>query len=890
MSENETEILKFFVDRRSEITTILNFVNDIINRDNKHLLYITGIGGIGKSTLLRYILWRYSRELEDEAILTFYIDIADRIPITRHLFLLAQKLSQLGVSTDLFYYFYTVYMKCVEGVEPTEITGFPDSFKNILEEIIKQFIPGPLVEIGKLVGQAVQKLFGKRKRVLNWLRENFGENYQEKIAWLIINRPKLLLQYMVRALAEDINNAINHGKINALLLLVDTAESLKHDDIITIVELFDCIKRILLIIAGREINKKLITHSKIVKYRPIIEHHRLLAISEAAAREYLEKRGICDKNLQDVIIEETGAIPQLLAVATELVNELQALGVSITPEIFKGEAETWREKLYEYIDRLLSHLKPNERELVIVSAIPRSFNKRILEVMIGRKIFEMEFKKLVTKSFYTSSEIRKDVYLIHDEVRSAVLRALSRDDFEHYGYKAIEYLWQEYQRSRDPYYSIELIYILQQIDEKEALKYLDKMFKYFFENAMYETCLQLLDTYNPKIEVNKAEKAWRYGLVLLKLFELDSALAILNEFKDFEVKDLASGKIKATIYKLLGEIHMEKGEYNIAIEYLNKAIEIIDGLAKSTREEDIETFILKSEILDLLVYIHRDRLQQLDQSMMYLNKMIETCDKVLKLTNGQHAYAMFLKGLAYRRLSDILRDKKKFNRSIEFAQEAIELFNKAIKLTKDKYVDILVEKVSTFDALGCSLDALGELEKALEIFREGIKTCDKILIITNKRHIFASLKKAALLDSVVSVLIELQRYDEALETLIQAENACEQVLKLTHNLYIEAWMFKGLILRRKSQILKIKGDLKRALEVAREALNAYKMVLEITNGKDNIAWKGQGDVLLVLGEILLDSNRPNESINILNKAIEAFDRALSLACLLYTSPSPRDRG
>ncbi len=124
---SEHRIIEVFVDREEEIKCILDMLNRVVEESSRGVIYLTGFGGIGKSTLLKYLLWKLSRNLESEGIFVYYIDFAENIPISQYLYLLAKKLLlQHKINLDMFFYFYILYLRQVEGTEPSEIRSLPD--------------------------------------------------------------------------------------------------------------------------------------------------------------------------------------------------------------------------------------------------------------------------------------------------------------------------------------------------------------------------------------------------------------------------------------------------------------------------------------------------------------------------------------------------------------------------------------------------------------------------------------------------------------------------------------------------------------------------------------------------------------------------------------------
>lgn len=336
------------------------------------------------------------------------------------------------------------------------------------------------------------------------------------------------------------------------------------------------------------------------------------------------------------------------------------------------------------------------------------------------------------------------------------------------------------------------------IYEKVVLKY---------ELEEYKLSMDYLEYLYNKDKDNTKKYYLRMKSILLKsIGDLNSAIETLNNALDLYPDD-----IKFVI--LLAEYYSEKGEYNFAIEKLDKAIKEING-----QNEIIDLYMKKIEICSLLGDLD-SKLRTVDEALKIESSNIELISiKVYSLAEkknyekasdfidstissiGRHLRLLYLKAF-------ILYSTKKYIEALAIIDEAL--------FREPRNVNFLYAKIDT-------ILVSGEIESAEKILNEAL---DSGLIFSG----FFELKSR--------IYNIRKQYDHALETINKAIEMDEKSLAF---------------LRAKIKILYNMKDYH----------SANKIIDEFPElGKDPI-------VLISKAIFFSESEKYKESIEICNNALE----------------------
>jgi len=723
-----------FVNRVNDINLVLQRVNEVARgRENKYLVFITGIGGIGKTALLRQIAIVKKKELLEQGILPFYMDLDDEMPTSADLHRLAKALSRTGEKINLFTLFFSLYKRMLEGVEPAKLEGVPDFIKEFTEEIAKDALS--LIPGAGTISLVAKKIYGFFKRKLSeeekWLREQLGEDYGEKLSEIIIDTPMELLKGVAKALARDINKAIEKGKIKAVIITIDTTERMRKQDQEVILELLKNTNRLVMVITGREppntIRNSKYTLQLIAKNA--VKIHKLLALSENDAKEYLKKRGIEDTALQDAIINETGAIPQLLGVAADLLEAFPP--EERTKELFKTDLQHWEDILMNYIEKLLKHVDAALEEAIYITAIPRKFDRETITVALNKMLTPTIYRKLTQLSFYKTTEDKK--YTMHREVREVLLRIMPKEDVEKIVKNLEEYCNKKYEETEDPAYAAELIYITQIVDENTAMDMVWKAFKENLRKAKYESCQLILDVFQPARTANKIQRITLQAKLFMEVSKIEEAIIVLREIEKLDiVPDVITLHSLGIALHDLGEAYTKLGDMKSAIEILEKTIMVYNEILKTTENKDPNIYNSKGMSLQALGETHM-RLGNMEIALKKLEESVISYNEALRLTDNNYVEAWNNRGIALQTLSDTYLRLGETEKAIKRLEEAVISYDEALRLMDGKYTEAWNNRGIALQTLGEVYMKIGDRERAIGRLEEAIESYNEALKLTENR-------------------------------------------------------------------------------------------------------------------------------------------------------------
>jgi len=866
-----------FVDRINEFDLIYKGIDEVIQgKKDKYVFFVTGIGGIGKSALLRELTIVNKYKLFEKSVLPFYMNLDDEMPTSSDLLRLSKALLKVGGETNLFMLFFTLYKRMLEGIEPAKIEGTPDFIKEFTEEIAMEIL-GAIPGIG-LISLVAKRIYGFfKKRMSNeekWLRAELGDNYGEKLSEIIIDTPMELLRGMAKALARDINKAIDEGKIKAVLIAIDTTEKINKRDQNIVLELLRNIDRVIMIITGREAPDDIRNSKYLLKLEAnkAVKFHKLLALSESDAKDYLRKRGITEKDISEIIIHETGAIPQLLGVAADLLEAFAP--EELKRDLFKTNLKHWKEILLNYIEKLLKHVDASLEEAIYITAIPRIFDKEIIRAALNRMITPTLYNKLTKLSFY--KPIEGDQYTMHREVREVLLSIMSMRDKKEVIKKLEKYFMEKYEETDDPRYIAEIIYITGIINEDEALNLLWESFDESLSKARYETCQLLLDAFNPTKDAYKIRKKTLQAKLLMRIAKLEEAIDTILEI-DFDDlgDDILTWHYVAMALQDLGEAYTRLGDMKNAVKTLNKSVTIYDEILKSTEYKDKSAFNNKGLALQTLGEILM-RLGELEESIKKLEEAIEAYDEALRLSDNKNVEAWNNKGTSLRELGVNKFRLGRVQEAIKDLNESILSYQEVLKLKDGEDVDAWNNKGLVLQTMGEIYSEVKDMDKAIEMLKEAIDAYDEALRLSDNKSTIALNNKGSALQDLGYVYMKIRDKENALKMNKEAVDTYNRALELTENRFIEALNNKGIALQVIGEIYMNDGLYEESIRSLKESIRSFDMALELTNNQHIESWNNRGIALEILGELYYNRDDINNSVYYLKEAIKSFDESLKL--------------
>ena len=234
--------------------------------------------------------------------------------------------------------------------------------------------------------------------------------------------------------------------------------------------------------------------------------------------------------------------------------------------------------------------------------------------------------------------------------------------------------------------------------------------------------------------------------------QYDNALEYLNKAREIREKVLDQHHPDlATTYSNIGVIYDNKGQYDKALEYLNKAREIREKVLDPQHPDLATTY----NNIGLAYYSKG----QYDNALEYLNKAREIQEKVL---DPQHPDL----ATTYNNIGGVYKNKGEYDNALEYYNKAREIEEKVLD-PQHPYL------ATTYNNIGGAYGNKGEYDKALVYLNKARQIQEKVL---DPQH--PSL--ATTYYNIGSVYSNKGEYDKALAYLNKAREIEEKVLGPLH--------------------------------------------------------------------------------------------------------------
>lgn len=389
-----------FVGRDEQLTIFReNLGLDLEDERRRFIFAVSGQGGVGKTSILR----RFRRLIEETGGVCALVDEAET-EVTVAMARIAIQFREQGHPLDRFEKRYREYLQLKQRLEadPDAPQGFSMLLGQSLAKgglkLARHSIPGAALALDLLDEEGLAKQAGEWA---GFIRRKIGNKDEVQL----VQAPVEALTPLLIADIEDIADTHLIG------LFFDTYERTSVTLEAWLLDLFAARfgllpLNIVLTLAGRE-------PLDVNQWSPVaglLTRLPLEPFSEEEARAYLERKGITDLRVTEAILRLSGGLPLLVAMLAE--------ESPTDPSKIDDPTDT-------AVDRFLKWVEdPLQRQLAIDAALPRTFNRDILRVLVGDDKFDALFHWLTMMPFIVE---RADGWSYHQVVRSHLLRYKRRE-------------------------------------------------------------------------------------------------------------------------------------------------------------------------------------------------------------------------------------------------------------------------------------------------------------------------------------------------------------------------------------------------------------------------------------------------------------------------------
>lgn len=531
-----------FCGREKILTDIRNIIKD---SNNKSIVNIYGIGGIGKTTLFQYVKEEACENGASTAVVDFKnnnIDVFDIITLMKN----ELKITSV-LSSDAFKEYDSIQKKFAKSEERL-LKCIKKNPNNNLKEYLPEAVSASTEAIGTITGEAIAAKttsaaimgvslgsiggaigalasvgigIGVAKMIEHC--QHHGITALNKIG-LSKKDIDVFINYkteLTNSFINGINNLVNM-QTTPVILCFDTYEkvpSLIEKWIIE--ELVEKLNNnVILFFCGRESLKKNILWSD---FFSIMNNIEVSPFSEKESLQYLEKKGISDDTSIKNIINYTRSLPWALALIVDLINDCNISLEDI--DIEKIDNDQIGERV---VGRFLDHINDsNLKKAINLCSMTNYFTFEILKEYfkdLNNDEVKDIFRKI--KAFSFTRELGNNQFVIHDVVSCFLIKGLKRFNNE-------EYIKQHKFYSE---YFLEQSKISNNMENKAKLQW-----EFIFHCLKYNeiAALSIVDSYfNDTSEIVPLDIMGEYLYTGLSQFEFETSDRLGLLYKDYSTAQI----------------------------------------------------------------------------------------------------------------------------------------------------------------------------------------------------------------------------------------------------------------------------------------------------------------------------------------------------------------
>ena len=672
-SEQKPRAERIFTDRvdsKDAFRKSIAHINEISkDKDGKEkntykVLAFYGMGGIGKTSLRDHLcdMIKKNEELKKHVVYS-YIDFQTDFPkdmISKDVFyrLISDRFHKnFGIKFTIFSLAYIIYLKKLNPNLELKKHTLPFAEEGDILSGIIEFLSE---SVGSIAGITTKIVAYAYKNYSNFFLD---DNIKKELVELENQEVCNIEQELSRFFAYDLANFKKENPNKKVAIFFDTyellcktqptdAEKLKQDEWIR--DFIEQNKNVLFVISGRE---KLIWELADSDWEEVLEQHRLEELSDDDCKSFLNHCGITDPNIQERIIKCSCGVPFYLDICVEIW------------ENDKGKEDFKDIKQTEITERLIRYLDRSELATLELLSIASYFDKEIFELIVSKFSTGYPATKIdeLAKFSFISSEDNSKHYTIQRLMKECLQNQLD-------------------------------VELKARAHETMVCYYEDKLKDLSIKTASRDNAILVREAFIHKENLNGEEKAIDW---LLEKLDIYSERGVLFIFKDMllELLNRDFNYKKADVLNNLGTSYYSLGNYNKAIEYYKKALEI----RINTLDENHPDVASSYNNLGAAY----NGLGDYNKAIYFFEKALEIKINTLGENHPNVASSYNNLGAAYNDLGD-------YNKAIEYHEKALEI---RINTLDENHSDL----ATSYNNLGAAYNNLGDYNKAIEYYKKALE-------------------------------------------------------------------------------------------------------------------------------------------------------------------------
>lgn len=411
-----------FVDRKDHIQTFTEAVKNLGQKELNVLVYY-GVAGIGKTSLRKELpkyLKKYNLEYQHQEVIWASIDLQLEKHREKSTFLVTLKnelknnlQGRRKINFPAFEIAHAIYWKKANPEIPLRKENYLFfEGDNVIDGFFGTVDKIPYFQLVPAIARAL-------KNVPEYLRKWWKIKGEAELSQLSEMEALEIEEILPYFWAQDLENYLEHTSESAVIF-IDTYEALwenhrsegnSRDEWIR-KELIRCSpKKALWVICGKEALGWEEIESEWSEYLTQCEVKKLI---RKYCMEYLEKQGITDKEIQEIIFKGSKGVPYYLELSVNTYVRIIENGDKPKPECFGKNYP-------EIADRFFRYLSPEEKNALNVLSIPHFWDYDLFEYLV--KEFNTgyptnNYEDLCSFSFIDTSENNK--YQMHQLMKESL--------------------------------------------------------------------------------------------------------------------------------------------------------------------------------------------------------------------------------------------------------------------------------------------------------------------------------------------------------------------------------------------------------------------------------------------------------------------------------------